>query len=237
MTNSNQPANPDRWCFAPLPVSTAGPGADRATLLRGAKWVLGETITVSFLGGDPDLQQKVKDVALEWVGPGMANLDLEFRTDTTQTDIRIAFIAGDGSWSYLGNTCRQIRRPKPTMNYGWLDANSTEDEIRRVVLHEFGHALGLVHEHQHPEGCLKWNYNQVIQELSGPPNNWDLAGIIHNVFQAYAADETNFTDVDTTSIMVYHVPATWTLDGFSIPLNSELSQMDKDFIQAQYPAP
>jgi hypothetical protein len=121
------------------------------------------------------------------------------------------------------------------MNYGWLDENSTEEEIRRVVLHEFGHALGLVHEHQNPEGCMKWNYTQVIQDLSGPPNNWPLEVIIHNVFQAHAADETNFTEVDPTSIMMYSLPASWTLDGFSIPLNSELSEKDKAFIREQYP--
>jgi len=236
MTNSSEIVNPDRWCFAPLAESRTGPGAERATLLAVAKWIPGETITVSFLGGDPGLQKKVKDVALEWTAPGMANLDLEFRTDTTNTDIRIAFTAGAGSWSYVGTTCRRIPHPDPTMNYGWLDPSSTEEEIRRVVLHEFGHALGLIHEHQHPEGCLKWDYNQVIDDLSGPPNNWDLTTIIRNVFQAYAEDETNFTDVvDPESIMMYSLPASWTLDGFSVGLNSGLSETDKDFIKSQYP--
>jgi len=234
MTNQNQPANAKHWCFAPLAPRTAGTGLDRATLLRVAKWTPGDTITISFLNGDPQLQQKVKDVALEWTAPGMANVKFEFRNNTTQTDIRIAFIPGDGSWSYVGTTCKQIPYPEPTMNYGWLDASSTEEEIRRVVLHEFGHALGLVHEHQNPEGCLKWNYNQVIQDLSGPPNNWPLEVIIHNVFQVHAADETNFTQVDPHSIMMYSLPATWTLDGFSVPLNSELSQTDKEFIREQY---
>ena len=39
------------------------------------------------------------------------------------------------------------------MNLGWLDdtpvANTTANE-RGVILHEFGHVLGLVHEHQSP---------------------------------------------------------------------------------------
>jgi len=235
MTPQNQPANPDRWCFAPIATSTAGPGLDRGTLLRAAKWTPGEVISVSFLQGDPPLQDKVRNVALEWTAPGMANLTLEFRKDTTHTDIRIAFIQGAGSWSYVGTTCRRIPFPNPTMNYGWLNSSSSDAEIRRVVLHEFGHALGLVHEHQHPEGCMKWDYNKVIEELSGPPNNWDIEAIVHNVFQAYAADETNFTQPDPKSIMMYSLPASWTLDGFSVPLNSELSPTDKQFIQKQYP--
>lgn len=235
MSPQNPPANAQHWCFAPFAESTAGPGLDRATLLTQTKWTPGETITISFLNGDPQLQEKVKNVALEWTAPGMANLTFEFRKDTTQTNIRIAFMAGNGSWSYLGTTCRQIPHPQPTMNYGWLDETSSEQEIRRVVLHEFGHALGLVHEHQNPEGCLKWNYNRVIQDLSGPPNNWSIATIVHNVFQPHAANETNYTHLDPDSIMMYSLPATWTLDGFSVPLASELSQTDKDFIQQQYP--
>jgi serralysin len=230
-----QPANAKYWCFAPLAERTAGPGLDRATLLRVAKWTPGDIITVSFLQGERKLQQKVKDVALAWTAPGMANLTLEFRKDTTDTAIRIAFIPGNGSWSYVGTTCKQIPHPQATMNYGWLDRHSTDEEIRRVVLHEFGHALGMVHEHQNPEGCLKWNFGQVIQELSGPPNNWPLEVIIRNVFQVHAAAETNFTDLDENSIMMYPLPASWTLDGFSIPLNSELSELDKAFIRDQYP--
>jgi hypothetical protein len=235
MSPQNLPKNPDRWCYAPIATGPAGPGQDRATLLLAAKWTPGETITVSFLGGSPQLQNKVKNVALEWTVPGMANLTLDFRANTTQTDIRIAFISGAGSWSYLGTTCRRIPHPNPTMNYGWLTNSSSDDEIRRVVLHEFGHALGLVHEHQHPEGCMKWNYSKVIADLSGPPNNWDIKDIVHNVFQAHAADETNFSAMDPKSIMMYSLPASWTLDGFSVPLNSDLSATDKQFIQQQYP--
>jgi hypothetical protein len=33
------------------------------------------------------------------------------------------------------------------MNYGWLTASPTSEEIERVVWHEFGH-IGLLHEHK-----------------------------------------------------------------------------------------
>ncbi len=83
-------------------------------------------------------------------------------------DIRVAFQQGNGSWSYLGTVCRQIRVDQPTMNYGWLTPDSTDDELRRVVLHEFGHALGLIHEHQSPNRPISWSRAAVIAELSGP---------------------------------------------------------------------
>ncbi|WP_437321271.1 matrixin family metalloprotease [Sorangium sp. So ce385] len=41
------------------------------------------------------------------------------------------------------------------MNFGWLTLESTQADVESVVLHEFGHALGLIHEHQHPENGIK----------------------------------------------------------------------------------
>ena len=62
-------------------------------------------ITVSFLEGDAELRKRVKAAALEWVAPGVANLKLDFRVNTTDTLIRIAFGQGKGSWS--GAACTQ----------------------------------------------------------------------------------------------------------------------------------
>jgi serralysin len=62
----------------------------RAALLRAAKWNPGDVITVRFLEGDSDLQNRVQAVAQKWTAPGMANLTLDFR-DEGPTDIRIAF--------------------------------------------------------------------------------------------------------------------------------------------------
>jgi len=44
----------------------------------------------------------------------------------------------------------------PTMNFGWLNEDSDEDEYSRVVLHEFGHSLSCIHEHQHPANGIPW---------------------------------------------------------------------------------
>ena len=227
-------ANTNQWCFAWFQARRASAGADRAALQQAAKWNSGDLITVSFLDGDPLVQSRVRDAAMAWTGPGMANLTLDFRNDTN-TLIRISFQFA-GSWSMIGTTCRQVDLAMPTMNYGWLTPESDDAEVRSVVLHEFGHALGLIHEHQNPSptGRIDWNRDAVIRDLSGPPNNWTPEQIEFNIFQAFDARETNFSDVDPQSIMMYPIPAHWTNSGFSVGFNSDLSPQDRQFIHEQY---
>lgn len=204
----------------------------RTAILRSARWNTGANISIRFLAGDEGLKKRVRNVAMEWIS--IANLRFMFVEDGP-TDIRIAFIPGNGSWSYLGTMCRAIDEPKPTMNYGWLTPQSDESELRRVVLHEFGHAIGLIHEHQNPEGGIDWNRPAVIADLSGPPNNWNEETIENNMFKKYEETELLLTRADKDSIMMYPIPKAWTNNGFSAGLNSEISEVDKQLVRTAYP--
>jgi serralysin len=225
-------ANESRFC-----MSLSSPAADtqkhyKAAILKNSRWQPGDKITIRFLDGDPALQQRVQKVALEWTK--IANLNFEF-VDQAPTDIRISFTPGNGSWSYIGTVCQTIPEPQPTMNYGWLTADSDDAELRRVVLHEFGHAIGLIHEHQNPKGGIHWNKPAVINDLSGPPNNWDPATIENNMFKFYPLTDVIPTDVDSQSIMMYPIPKAWTTDGFSAGLNGALTSTDKQLVASVYP--
>jgi len=226
-------ANEKRWCYAWFQGKSVGAGTTRAALQKDAKWKAGDPITVAFMSGDEKLKQRVRDVARRWVAPGLANLRLVFNDDP-DPDVRIAFQQGDGSWSTVGATCHNVPKDKPTMNYGWIDANSTEEDLRSVVLHEFGHALGLIHEHQNPVAGIHWDRNAVIQELSGPPNSWSVQEIEFNVLKPAAPEDVEATTMDPKSIMMYPIPVKWTTDGFSAGFNSDLSDMDNKFIRNQY---
>jgi hypothetical protein len=223
--------NASQFCMVLMPGQTEG--KHKAALLNEFKWQRGTRIRVAFLEGDPKLQDRVRAVAEEWTGPHMANLRLQFAEDGN-ADIRIAFEQGNGSWSYLGTMCRDIPVDQPTMNYGWLTPDSTDDQLRRVVLHEFGHALGLIHEHQSPNRPISWDREAVIADLSGPPNNWDAATIEHNIFHQYDPDDLQSTPVDPESIMMYPIPAAWTTDDFSTGLNRELSDTDRRLVRDVY---
>lgn len=224
-------ANDTEWCFC-WHAGKPATGAERAALIVGAKWAAGTTIEISFLDGSEALRQRVRDLAAGWLEDKAVRLRFAFRNDTTATPVRISF-SRPGSWSAIGTTCRKIPAAQPSMNLGWLDG-APDDKARRVVLHEFGHAIGLIHEHQNPAGGINWNKDAVYAELSKPPNNWSKDVIDANMFKPVAASESNFTAVDKDSIMMYPVPASWTLDGFSVGLNSTLSATDKGFVRAQY---
>jgi hypothetical protein len=223
--------------FCSLVLPPAALGRSKAALLNDFKWEPGTRIRIKFLEGAPELQARVRAVAEEWIAPDMANLKFQFldESDGGDADIRIAFVQGDGSWSYLGTMCQQIPASEQTMNYGWLTPDSDDDELHRVVAHEFGHALGLIHEHQNPDKPISWNREAVIAALSGPPNNWDPATIENNIFKRYEPADLSTTPTDPDSIMMYPIPATWTTDGFSVGLNSGLSTTDREFIAGAYP--
>jgi len=75
---------------------------------------------------------------------------------------------------------------------------------KATVLHEFGHALGLINEHQSPaEGGFEWNKEVVTKALQGPPNYWDKTTINVNMFNHYDASQITATQYDTKSIMHY----------------------------------
>jgi hypothetical protein len=105
------------------------------------------------------------------------------------------------------------------------------------VLHEFGHALGLIHEHQNPDARIRWNKEAVYQELGAPPNRWPRSVVDDNLFKPWEASETNSTRFDLASIMIYPIPARWTIDGFATRANTQLSATDREFIARVYPSP
>lgn len=205
----------------------------RLAVEKAKRWDKGSTIKVKFLEGESVVQSKVKSYAEQWMN--YANIKIEF-VNSGDAEIRIAFDQNDGSWSYIARDALDVPQNEPTMNYGWLTPETEDAEYSRVVLHEFGHALGAIHEHQNPSAGIPWNKEAVYKYFMGPPNRWTKEQIDHNLFERYSETITNFTTFDETSIMLYPIPAEFTTTGVAIGgRNNSLSAKDKAFMQDQYP--
>jgi serralysin len=205
---------------------------NRGAAVTAAVWPAGSTLHVRFMGGDPVVVDRVFSIATEW--SKYANIKFA-RVDSVPAEVRVAFDMGDGSWSSVGRNSALVPVTDPTMNYGWLTPDTDMTEYRRVVLHEFGHALGMIHEHQNPNAGIPWNKNAVYALYGGPPNNWSHDQVDINVFHLYARDRVRATQFDRTSIMLYPIPPELTDGRMSVGWNVELSDADKHFIAGLYP--
>lgn len=225
----------ERRVLRTLGPSSPPPDVVRMALLAVKMWENGKTLRCCFLNGTEAHQKRVASIAKTW--EEFANIKFEF-TDDRNSEIRIAFAADPRSWSAVGTDALiadYFPKHQPTMNFGWLNDAASPDEWRRVVLHEFGHALGCVHEHQSPAGGLEWDPEEVHRHFSGPPGWWTSAQIERNILRRYAASELRASEFDPHSIMLYMFPGKLFKSGIPTNRNTELSKQDKKFIASVYP--
>ena len=209
----------DRWLLGESPAERPEPNEYGKLALEVDKWwEPGRTLHVRFLDGEAAVQAKVMAVAQDWCQ--YANIHFDF-VDHANAEIRISFFTDGDSWSYIGKDALGVPKDQATMNYGWLRPETEDDEVRRVVLHEFGHALGCIHEHQNPATKIQWNKPTVYAHYA--KQGWSRRDVDFNLFKLYDTDATQFTAFDPQSIMLYPILKAHTLDGFAVGWNRELS--------------
>jgi hypothetical protein len=220
-----------------LPALGLGVSAHPAkmALFTGKRWQPGRKLGVRFLDGSKYQKAKVIQYAQSW--SQYCSITFNFKAGS-KAEIRVSFRADPGSWSAVGTDCLlhdAFPKSHPTVNFGWLRDDTDDVECRRVVTHEFGHALGCIHEHQNPKGGIRWNLRAVYDYFSGPPNNWTKDEIDFNVVQKYSIDQLNATKFDRKSIMLYSFPPALIVGGKGTPNNTEISTADMKFIRKNYP--
>jgi hypothetical protein len=195
-------------------------------------WEPGTTLRVRFLDkSDPNVLEQVLPIARSW--SQHANIGFAGVTDGP-ADIRITFNTRVRS-SLLGTDARAIADQRsPTMHLGGLEGG-THDEVRRTVLHEFGHALGAVHEHQQPASAIPWDRDAVIHAYTGPPNYLTPEQVEAQVLHRYDRESVNHTAFDPKSVMLYPIPSWLTGGRLEVPWNSQLSDGDRNLIAEMYP--
>jgi len=226
----------------------------RAKLTFAPKYIFdaGRTLTIAFKGGKPDLHKDIERWAKIW--EKHANIKFDFgydkkkkkyrtwsrRNKEKKADIRIAFestAANSGYWSAIGNDIDyeykgEVYYPanEPTMNFEDLRAYKKSKQ-RAFVLHEFGHALGFLHEHQSPSGgCQKefrWKddkgyvkgkpnkntghgpdkngkYPGIFTVMENEPYEWTRAQVKDNMLMHKKEEAFARTKFDPLSIMKYY---------------------------------
>ena len=241
--------------FVPSESSAAARSKIRGVVARSLLWRPGETLKVCFRSGTQKARARVAQLASEWMQ--YANLVLDFGDagnprmcqGDNHESIKIDFLnkgPKSGFWSAIGTTSRKSDH---SLNLSFLGEDELprdragkpmpEAEARRLVLHEFGHALGLFHEHQSPKaGCAAEYYEEAVFAF-GALRGWPPERSIQNFRQIADTSEFNATEVDRKSIMHYSLPP-WLFKGGErspclVATNFELSEGDKDFIRKVYP--
>ncbi|MFJ5259987.1 M12 family metallopeptidase [Streptomyces sp. NPDC088387] len=252
-----------RYCSLPqqpAPAFAPGLAAERLSALIGGRpmWVNGTVLHYYFFDGDGDgsvipvpgtgetrrvswvgakeQQDVVRGCFEEWQGLGLGVSFAEV-SDRSEAELRIGFQLGDGSWSTVGRDALRLGQNERTMNLGW---DLTAPGERATALHEIGHALGMLHEHQSPFAGIHWDDEAVYADLAGPPNFWDRDTTFFNILRKLDRDEVNGSLWDPQSIMEYPFSSGLILEperfraGLTPP--GTLSALDKEFALRWYPS-
>lgn len=218
----------------PVPYKVAnGPSDFKGNANIDWKWDSNKTLRVLFrrnLGGFPS-NDYIVNVASQWSRYG--NIDF-VKVDNFPADIVVDFAEGQGCWSTIGyQSLLRIKAGKPSMNFDpiWfknnLDAN---------ILHEFGHAIGLLHEHQHAAATIPWNRSAVYAYYSSPDRveQWDAQKVDDQIFNL-SEPRHAITPYDPLSIMHYFIDPSLLLNNdTSYKVNTRLSEGDKHAVRILY---
>ena len=195
---------------------------------RNLCWPIGSEIIVRFLDGPNPMNARVQEIASEWMT--YANIKFNFIKDSDKravqsSDVRVTFRTeaeakqkktDNGHWSLLGTYRGSKKNPvpltEPTMN---IDRGSLQTDWRAnlprgkygygTVLHEFGHAIGLEHEHLRPDRTIQFNelaaYDYYLRE-----DDWDADEVKAQVTKTVSG-MVGSLQFDPYSVMMYGFPA------------------------------
>jgi len=173
--------------------------------------------------GNANQQAKVKNTVQEWSKYANIKFQNVAYDSTKPAGLRITFDPSSGSWCYVAEELKNVPANQPTTNLGWIDPSSiTTNDDTGVILHEFGHALGFLHEHQSParggtltlnrdgrSSSFRYSASPIIEPAAvisfyTSTQGWTADQVQKQILDVYNLnDVSNFSALDLTSIMMY----------------------------------
>ena len=240
-------------------------------------WPTGSTLNVQFIDKYgaiwPSWQKAWIAYIITTTTMAYANIDFVFHLTpgtlptTKGCEIRIACVVNNGSYSAIGtDSLNRTYFPSESMNFGWMDAPSgytftfkgvqyktpngyfdRNDTTGGTIMHEFGHAMGMLHELETPyNNPIQWNTALVYAYFEDPNgNNWTKEMVDDNVL---LPNTTNWpiedgSAFDVNSVMKYSIPAALANNTTNNPsfaaqmeqYNGTYSECDQAWLSYNYP--
>lgn len=192
-----------------------------------------KTLRVLIIKPD-DYSGEILNAFNEW--SNYTGIEFNAAYDYNDSDIRVSFERNSGHWSYIGREAEHISLVgKPTINFDPSDLERIDSKKRMgIFLHEIGHSLGLIHEHQKEMSPIIWNKEKVYNDCQ-TWFGWDRNNVDHNIFNSYNSNDLFYSkEFDINSIMIYAIPSGWSSNYEIHETNTELSELDKSFAKAFY---
>ncbi len=206
------------------------------------------------------IMEMVQTYAKEW--EACTNLTFRYVDPSAEgAHIRIAFWTDaevpqwanrdqyKGQWSLLGSVSTKSR---PSMNLDFVPLlreydgkNTTKDRrdyllkyMKATILHEFGHALGFIHEHLREDRPFEINIEYVIKE-NREKWGWSEEKTRHAISNLYKMKDLQASAFDIKSIMIYSFDQKRLIQTPGKPsevkATFELSDVDKLWASIIYP--
>lgn len=186
---------------------------NRSVGQKNVSYKAGDTVTIT-VTGSAQFVTDVKNVITTYAQP---RVNLKFQFVDSGGAITI-----DNNYTGGGVTrCLGCKTPSISISSG----------SKGLVLHEFGHALGMQHEMKNPNLKVTWIESVLVQQYGSQQF------VTSQITSKVNPSSVNALAFDKNSIMIYNLPAKTNQEGIAMTPSSDYTDLDKQWLIMTYGPP